>query len=151
MPADERTTSRLPQPQQGRLALRVLLAEDNRVNRMLAERLLKKQNYEVTSVVNGKLAVEAFLEDLVETTPSTRTLLIVNFRPDRALVLGATYEVVVAAGGMHDVSGNPITEEFRSRFTTRQGGYRVRGRDSRPRTRTRGRRLDRLGDRPRPR
>ncbi|RKX27107.1 MAG: hypothetical protein DRP45_01870 [Candidatus Zixiibacteriota bacterium] len=37
----------------------ILLAEDNKVNQMLAVRLLQKRNYEVTAVGNGQLAVDA--------------------------------------------------------------------------------------------
>ncbi len=42
-----------------RLRLKVLLAEDNPVNRTLAERLLQKRGHVVHSVGNGRLALEA--------------------------------------------------------------------------------------------
>ena len=43
---------------------------------------------------------------------------VVNFWPTEPLEPGATYEVVVPAGGVTDVSGNPIATAFRSTFTT---------------------------------
>ena len=42
---------------------------------------------------------------------------ILNFTPDAPLTSGATYEVVLPAGGITDLGGNPIVEEFRSTFT----------------------------------
>lgn len=42
----------------------------------------------------------------------------VNFWPARPLEPATTYEVVVPAGGVTDVSGNPTTAEFRASFTT---------------------------------
>ena len=45
---------------------------------------------------------------------------IVNFAPDQILAADTTYEVIVPAGGVRDVSGNPIVQEFRSTFTTGQ-------------------------------
>ncbi len=47
-----------PPPRTGR-ALRVLLAEDNLVNQMLAVRLLEKQGHSVVVAANGREAVEA--------------------------------------------------------------------------------------------
>ncbi len=37
----------------------ILLAEDNKVNQLLATKLLKKQGYNVTTVENGKMAMDA--------------------------------------------------------------------------------------------
>jgi two-component system, sensor histidine kinase and response regulator len=42
---------------------KVLLAEDNAVNALLAKRLLQKMGHEVVHVTNGNLAVEAVLSD----------------------------------------------------------------------------------------
>ena len=49
---------------------------------------------------------------------------VVNFCPDRPLAPDTLYEVVVPAGGMRDVAGNPVEETFVSRFQT--GRERVR-------------------------
>jgi hypothetical protein len=46
----------------------------------------------------------------------------VNFWPAAPLRPGTTYEIVVPVGGVHDVSGNPITEPFRATFTTARCG-----------------------------
>ena len=43
--------------------LRILLAEDNRVNRFLAVRLLEKNGYRVETATNGKAAVDALERD----------------------------------------------------------------------------------------
>lgn len=42
----------------------------------------------------------------------------VTFFPVSPLEPGTTYEVVVPAGGVHDISGNALTEAFRATFTT---------------------------------
>ncbi len=47
---------------EGRRNLRVLLAEDDLVNRQLAERLLKKAGHQVTAVSDGSKAVQAIQE-----------------------------------------------------------------------------------------
>ena len=44
-------------------ALRILLAEDNRVNRFLAVRLLEKAGHVVHTAVNGRAAIEALEQD----------------------------------------------------------------------------------------
>jgi len=44
-----------------------------------------------------------------------RTML--NFTPDAPLNSGSTYEVVLPAGGITDLGGNAIAEEYRSTFT----------------------------------
>ncbi len=41
-----------------------------------------------------------------------------NFWPDQPLQKGTTYEIVVPAGGVTDLVGNPIRNPFRSQFTT---------------------------------
>jgi hypothetical protein len=41
-----------------------------------------------------------------------------NFTPDEPLEPGSIYETRVVAGGVCDFSGNPIREDFRSRFST---------------------------------
>ena len=44
-------------------SLKILLAEDNRVNRFLAVRLLEKEGHVVETAVNGRAAVEALQQD----------------------------------------------------------------------------------------
>jgi hypothetical protein len=41
-----------------------------------------------------------------------------NFSPSVPLLANTTYEVIVPAGGIKDISGNPITAPFRSVFST---------------------------------
>lgn len=43
---------------------------------------------------------------------------IVNFAPLQPLTADTTYEIIVPAGGVQDVMGNPTTTEFRSTFST---------------------------------
>ena len=43
---------------------------------------------------------------------------LVSFEPDRPLEPGVTYEVVVPAGGVTDLVGNPVAARFRSTFST---------------------------------
>ncbi len=52
-----------PEPQRPKRPLHVLLAEDNEVNRVLIHRILEKDGHRVTSVTNGRLAVDAFGQD----------------------------------------------------------------------------------------
>ena len=47
----------------GSRKLRILLAEDNTVNQMLAVRLLEKQGHHVTFTSNGREALAAFDRD----------------------------------------------------------------------------------------
>jgi hypothetical protein len=42
----------------------------------------------------------------------------VNFTPDEPLQPGTEYEIILPAGGITDLVGNAIAEEFRSTFTT---------------------------------
>jgi PAS domain S-box-containing protein len=49
---------------QARSRLRILLAEDNAINALLASRMLEKAGYEVELAVNGRLAVEAVARSL---------------------------------------------------------------------------------------
>ncbi len=49
--------------------LRVLLAEDNPVNVLVAKRLLQRHGFEVVSVGNGRLALEALAQAAQEDTP----------------------------------------------------------------------------------
>jgi hypothetical protein len=43
---------------------------------------------------------------------------VLNFDPDEDLQPGTTYEVVLPKGGITDIVGNSIAEEFRATFTT---------------------------------
>jgi signal transduction histidine kinase/DNA-binding response OmpR family regulator len=51
---------------QDRGRLRILLAEDNRVNQILAIRLLEKRGHEVTVAGNGRLALEALEKQIFD-------------------------------------------------------------------------------------
>jgi two-component system, sensor histidine kinase and response regulator len=57
-----RLKSAVPVPVKDRL-FNVLLVEDNRTNELLAKRLLEKQGCKVTSVINGREAVNAFQQN----------------------------------------------------------------------------------------
>jgi len=48
----------------------------------------------------------------------TNQMGLVNFDPDNNLAANTTYEVFVVAGGIKDVSGNGLTAQFISRFST---------------------------------
>ena len=43
--------------------IKVLLAEDNRINQILAQKILAKFNFDCVAVTNGKLALEAIAQD----------------------------------------------------------------------------------------
>lgn len=47
---------------------------------------------------------------------------IVNFSPDQALQADTVYEIVLPAGGIRDLVGNPISQTFSSTFSTGNGG-----------------------------
>ncbi|MBA3684511.1 MAG: Ig-like domain-containing protein [Planctomycetes bacterium] len=78
-----------------------------------------------------------FTDELIDSTLSTATVIvrrqgtttpiagrysyqtnIVNFTPSSPLQAGTTYDVVVPAGGVQDVSGNAASSTFTSTFTT---------------------------------
>ena len=54
------TPAGTPKPGEGRSPLRVLLAEDNAINQLVALRIMEKQGHEVVVVENGLNAIEAF-------------------------------------------------------------------------------------------
>jgi len=47
------------------------------------------------------------------------TTSVLNFEPNEPLEPGTTYEVILPAGGVKDLVGNGIAQEFRATFTTR--------------------------------
>jgi signal transduction histidine kinase/CheY-like chemotaxis protein len=51
---------------ESRKRVKILLAEDNKINQKLAIALLKKRGWEVTAVENGKEAVDAIIDDQYE-------------------------------------------------------------------------------------
>ncbi|HMD66565.1 MAG TPA: response regulator [Stellaceae bacterium] len=55
----ERPVAPLPPPEAPRRSLRILLAEDNKINQQLVTMLLRKAEHQVDVVENGELAVEA--------------------------------------------------------------------------------------------
>jgi PAS domain S-box-containing protein len=57
--SDERTEGRMEAQAPEQLSLRVLVAEDNRINVMLANALLSKMGHRVDTVANGREALEA--------------------------------------------------------------------------------------------
>ena len=59
--AGGRETRRVPMPARRRgRALRILIAEDNAVNRTLVTKILEKRGHSIVAVENGKAAVEGF-------------------------------------------------------------------------------------------
>jgi signal transduction histidine kinase/CheY-like chemotaxis protein len=60
LPVSESTPALPPTPPPvSSKSMRILVAEDNEVNRVLIERILGRAGHQVTSVINGKLAIEA--------------------------------------------------------------------------------------------
>ncbi len=57
--AAKKTASKPSRAQKGSEGLRVLVAEDHRVNQLLMQHLLSQQGYEIETVDNGKQAVDA--------------------------------------------------------------------------------------------
>ncbi|OQX67103.1 MAG: hypothetical protein B6A08_17000 [Sorangiineae bacterium NIC37A_2] len=47
------------------------------------------------------------------------TMSVLNFEPNEPLQPGTTYEIILPAGGVKDLVGNGIAEEFKATFTTR--------------------------------
>ncbi|MCX6579264.1 MAG: ATP-binding protein [Candidatus Aminicenantes bacterium] len=60
---DDRTDAQVPVKENNEEAIHILLVEDNKLNRKLAEYLLIKAGYHVDIAVTGKEAVETFLSD----------------------------------------------------------------------------------------
>jgi hypothetical protein len=46
----------------------------------------------------------------------------INFSPDQPLLVNTTYEIVIPAGGIKDIVGNPINKAFTSYFSTGPNG-----------------------------
>jgi len=56
------TADDIPLPRQNREKLRILLVEDNRVNEVVATRMLQKRGHEVTAARNGRAGLKALLK-----------------------------------------------------------------------------------------
>ncbi len=50
-------------PEENKPAFKILLAEDNEMNRELATRLLKRRGHEVVAVANGQQALETYQKE----------------------------------------------------------------------------------------
>jgi Uncharacterized conserved protein len=78
---------------------------------------------ELTSVDATTLIVRPVGGEPLSGTWSTTTTTL-SFAPDEPLEPATTYEIILPAGGITDLVGNPIAAEFRSTFTTvAQGGF----------------------------
>jgi signal transduction histidine kinase/ligand-binding sensor domain-containing protein/CheY-like chemotaxis protein len=62
VPADAASRQNATAPHQAKMSLRILLAEDNKVNQFLAQRLLERWGHHVVVVANGTEAVTAHAE-----------------------------------------------------------------------------------------
>lgn len=72
---------------------------------------------DLTSLNPSTVSVEPIGEEPLEGIFSTQAG-IVNFAPEKPLAPDTTYEIVVPADGVRDISGNPTPREFRATFST---------------------------------
>lgn len=83
---------------------------------------------ELTSVDAASFIVRPVGGAPVAGTWSTTTTTL-NFMPSAPLAPATTYEIILPAGGIKDLVGNPIATEFRSEFTTAPVGGGFPGND----------------------
>ncbi|MGF1452124.1 MAG: Ig-like domain-containing protein [Opitutales bacterium] len=80
--------------------------------------LVINETLEASSINAGNIMVRPFGGDPIGGTFSQTDKDVVTFHPDELLAEDTTYEVILPVGGLSDVSGNALTEEFRFTFST---------------------------------
>lgn len=72
---------------------------------------------DLTSLNSATIRIQPVGDDPIEGVFSTQAG-IVNFTPAKPLAADTAYEIVVPAGGVRDISGNPTPHDFRATFST---------------------------------